>query len=120
MESKIQKWRYKQKHIQNHIACSYGYKLVCVDNKFSKPFKTYLGNDAVYNFINSIIRESKYCSKAMKKHFNEQLVTTERNNNKFTNSIKCWIYDHDYVDNDVKLKDHCHVTGKYRFCTWRL
>ena len=22
--------------------CSYGYKLVCVDDKFSKPFKSYL------------------------------------------------------------------------------
>ena len=28
---------------QKHIACSYGYKLVCVDDKFSKPFKLYLG-----------------------------------------------------------------------------
>ena len=44
---------------QKHIACSYGYKLVCVDDKFSKPFKTYLGKDAVYNFINSMIEESK-------------------------------------------------------------
>ena len=26
---------------QKHIACSYGYKLVCVDDKFSKHFKTY-------------------------------------------------------------------------------
>ena len=42
------------------VACSYGYKLVCVDDKFSKPFKSYLGKDAVYNFINSIIEESKY------------------------------------------------------------
>ena len=24
---------------KKHIACSYGYKLVCVDEKFSKPFK---------------------------------------------------------------------------------
>ena len=24
---------------QKHIDCSYGYKLVCVDDKFSKPFK---------------------------------------------------------------------------------
>ena len=30
---------------QKYIACSYGYKLVCVDDKFSKPFKTYLGED---------------------------------------------------------------------------
>ena len=40
---------------QKHIACSYGYKLVCVDGKLSKPFKSYLGEDAVCNFI------SKYC-----------------------------------------------------------
>ena len=25
---------------QKHIACSYGYKLVYVDDNFSKPFKT--------------------------------------------------------------------------------
>ena len=24
---------------QKHVACSYGYKLVCVDDQFSKPFK---------------------------------------------------------------------------------
>ena len=33
-----------------------------VDNKFSKLFKKYLGIDAVYNFITSMIEESKYCS----------------------------------------------------------
>ena len=38
---------------QKHVACSYGYKLVCVDDKFSKTFKSYLGEDVVYNFINS-------------------------------------------------------------------
>ena len=47
---------------QKHIASSYDYTLVRVDDKFSKPFKTYLGEDAVYNFINSMIEESKYCS----------------------------------------------------------
>ena len=26
---------------QKHIACSYGFKLVCVGENFSKPFKTY-------------------------------------------------------------------------------
>ena len=32
---------------QKHVACGHGYKLVCVDDKLSKPFKTYLGEDAV-------------------------------------------------------------------------
>ena len=42
------------KKYQKDIACSYGYKLVCVDDKFSKPFKTYLGKDVVFNFTNNI------------------------------------------------------------------
>ena len=54
---------------QRHIAYSYGYKLVFVDDKFSKPFKTYLEKDAVYNFVNSMIEESNYCNEVVKKTF---------------------------------------------------
>ena len=32
----------------------------------------------------------------------------------FKNSTKCWVCDTDYDDNDVKVKDHCRITGKYR------
>ena len=39
-----------------------GCRLVCVDNKFSKPFKLYLGHNTVYNFINSMFEERKYCN----------------------------------------------------------
>ena len=39
---------------QKHTACSYGYELVCVDDKFSNPFKTYLGEDAAYDFISNM------------------------------------------------------------------
>ena len=99
---------------QKHIACSYGYKLVCVDDKFSKPFKTYSGKDAIYNFINSLIEESTYCSDLMKKHFNKELVMTNEDNENFKNSTKCWICNNDCIDTDVKVKDHCYITGKYR------
>ena len=47
---------------QKHVACSYGYKLVCVDDKCSKPFKLYLGEDTFYNSISTRIKESRYCS----------------------------------------------------------
>ena len=30
------------------------------------------------------------------------------------NSTKSSICDNDYVNGDVKVRDHCHVTGKYR------
>ena len=39
---------------------------------------------------------------------------TKKNNVDFQNSSKCCICDNDYIGGDVKVKDHCHVTGKYR------
>ena len=56
-----------------HVACGYGYKLLYVDNKFSKSFKSYLGEGAVNTFISSMIEESKYCSDVMKKHLKKNL-----------------------------------------------
>ena len=71
---------------QKHVVCRYGYKLVCVDDKFSQPFKSYLGEDAIYNFIGSMAEESKYCSGKMKKHSNKELVMTKKDNEDFKNS----------------------------------
>ena len=71
---------------QKCVACNYGYKLLCVDDKFSTSFKSYLGEDAVYNFISRIMEESKYCSDVMKKLFNKELVMTKKANEDFENS----------------------------------
>ena len=61
---------------QKHIASSYGHKLVCVDAKFSKSF---LVENALYNFFNSMIKESK------------ELVMTVKYLADFEKSAKCWI-----------------------------
>ena len=61
-----------------------------------------------------MIEESKYCSDGMKKHFNKQLVITKEDNGNFKNSDKWWTCDNDHVDNDVKVRDHCFITGKCR------
>ena len=64
-----------------------------------------------------MIKESKYCSDGIKKHFNQELVMTKEDNEHFKNSSKCWIYDNDYIDNDVKVRDHCHNWKIQRLCT---
>ena len=50
----------------------------------------------------------------MKKYFNKELVMTKEGNEDFENSTKCWFCDNDYIDSGVKVRDHCHFTGKYR------
>ena len=86
---------------------------MCVDDKFAQPYKSYLGEDAVYSFIDSMVEESKYCSDGMKKHFNREFPMTKKNNEEFRNSIKCWICDHYYDNVSVKARHHRHITGKY-------
>ena len=63
---------YKEKY-QDRIPCSFAYKVVCVDNKFSKDVVTYREKNAAYKFIKAVLREYDYCMKIMKKHFHKNL-----------------------------------------------
>ena len=39
---------------------------------------------------------------------------TKKDNEDSGNSTKCQICDNDYINGDVKVIDHCHITGKCR------
>ena len=48
-----------------------------------------------------------------KKHFNKNLMSTgEEDTFQLANS--CWICDKLFDVGDDKIRDHCHITGKYR------
>ena len=60
-----------------------------------------------------MIEKSKYCSDdVMKKYGNKEPMMTKEDNENFENSTKCWICN-DCIDTDVKVRDHCQITGKY-------
>ena len=96
---------------QDHMPCSFAYKVVCVDDKYSKDFVLYRGKNAVYNFIQCIFKEYDYCRRVMKK-FNKDLVMSIEENEDFERRGVCWICGGLIDDN--KVRDHCHITGKYR------
>ena len=50
----------------------------------------YLGEDAVFNFFNSIIKESKYCSDVMRKHFHKELLMTKKDNEILKILLNVW------------------------------
>ena len=43
----------------------------------------------------------------------------EKDNENFKKSIKRWICEDEQADGDVKVRDHCHITGKYRISAHR-
>ena len=74
----------------DHVSCSYAYKIVCIDDRFSKPIVVYKGKNAAYEFIKAILQEHKYCKNIMKKHFNKNLIMSEEEY-LFQQSSSCWI-----------------------------
>ena len=65
-------------------------------------------------FITNMVKESKYCSRVIKKHSIKELVMTKIYDENFENSSKYWICDNNFPEGDVKVRDHYHVTGKHR------
>ena len=59
------------------------------------------------------LREYSYCEKVMKKYFCKNLIMTAEQNEEFERTNICWICGK-LIDFDEKVRDHCHITGKYR------
>ena len=49
----------------------------------------------------------------MKKRYNKKLVMTKSDED-FKTFTKFWICDNVYVKGNVKVRDDCHITRKYR------
>ena len=100
---------------QKHTDCGYGYKLVCCyDDKYTKPLQLYRGQHAVYGFMEAMLQEVEYCKKVMRDFFNKPLQMIEDDENDFKKANECHICNKKYTEKDIRVRDHCHITGKYR------
>ena len=104
------------KKYQGHIPCSFACKLVCVDDKFSKSTVVLRHENAAFKFIEAILKEFEYCKKVMKKHFNNNFIMKEEQE-QFQSSNICKICEKLIVDDNENVTDHCHVTNKSRSAT---
>ena len=102
------------KKYQDHVPCSFAYKVVCIDNKYSKQIVLHRGKAAVNKFSKLILNEYNYCKKVIKKHFDKNLTMTAEENEKFEMTNICWICNKFIDICDNKVRDHCHITGRYR------
>ena len=87
---------------------------MCVDSRVSKKVVLYRGKDAVFRFIKSILNEYNYCRKVMSRYFNKNLIMSAEENELFGRINICWICSKLIDISDEKVRDHCHITGKYR------
>ena len=114
---------------QKHEACGFGYKVVChYDQKYSKPAVIYRGENVIQKFYQNLSEEVLYCKKVITEKAKRRLVMTKKDEEDFQKAKKCWICQKRYKPDEgenIPVRDHCHMTGKYRgsahkTCNFRL
>ena len=124
LESILQKLTVTQKEemgqeqtekLQKHVACSYGYKVVCCyDEKLSKPFKMYRGMDSVNKFFTDIFEEEEEILEKLNKFQNTPMYMSNEENMHHKKATRCYVCNCDFNAENRKVRDHCHVLGNYR------
>ena len=103
---------------QKHEPCGFGYKVVChYDQTYSKPAVIYRGENVIEKFIQHLFEEVKDCQKVIGERAKRRLVMTVSDEKDFQNAKKCWICQRQYKPDEgenTPVRDHCHMTGKYR------
>ena len=88
-----------------------GAKLVCIDRS-NLPTKIFTDSNSIKEFIKWVFEQKNYCNKIINEHFNKKLKMPIEDEDNYQNSQNCWICN-EKID-DKKVRDHCHITGKYR------
>ena len=91
---------------------SIGAKLVCIDDRFTLPSIIFKGKDCINKFITWVLDKQKWTKQIMKQYFDKRLIMTNEDEEIYNNSHICWICKEEL--NRDKVKDHCHVTSKFR------
>ena len=77
--------------LQKHVACSYGYRVVCCyDDKLSKPSKMYRGVDSVDKFFSDIFEKEKEILEKLKEFKNTSMELSNEDQINHKNARNCY------------------------------
>jgi len=98
---------------QNHEPCSIGYYMKCsYDNQLSF-YKSYRGEDCISWFNKELDSIATRLDEILSNPVAMDNLTDDQNY-MFNMSSKCHICEKMISPKDIKVRDHCHFTGKFR------
>ena len=66
------------------------------------------------NLLKQFLKNINIDKKIIEKYFTKNLIMTAEEENLFQKSNNCWICQKFINNNEQKIRDHCHITGKFR------
>ena len=99
------------KQYQKHEPFSFCYYMKCFDDEVYKPkIVSYMGEDAAQKFVEMLEGDIREITSILYK----KMIFRKEERERFGKETKCWICNEKFIINDVKVRDHCHFTGRYR------
>lgn len=101
-------------YITKHEPCSFAYYIKCSFDDTLSKFELYRGEDCGQKFVERLRVDLEILYNKL--HEN-QIITalTDEEKLNYENSSNCHICEHVFNDvNNYKVRDHCHLTGKFR------
>ena len=100
------------KKYQKHELISFSYYIKCFDDMVYKPvLRTYTGPNAAQKFVEMLEEDIKIIANIPE----VDMIFGKEEAERFKKETKCWICEGEFNDDkDVKVRDHCHFTGRYR------
>ncbi|XP_071057012.1 uncharacterized protein [Onthophagus taurus] len=100
--------------VEMHQPYSFAYYIVStIDSSFNK-FETYTGLDASHVFITKLIDDVKSIYNKYLKTVKPMIPLTTDEQRNFDSAENCYICQNPFTSDQVKVRDHCHIGGKYR------
>ena len=97
--------------VQKHTANSFSVYTKCEQNEYSK-LETYVGPNASEEFFKYLRLETQRIydlqTKNCPMYLSDEVYAT------FKKAQRCYICDKHFTEKDYKVKDHNHLSGKYR------
>ena len=97
---------------QEHHPCAVGIKLISSISALQIPYTDYVGANVVSWFLNEILRIQDICLQYL--FSNTRLIMTPDDQIRFEASNNCYICGKIFTENANKVRDHDHITGKFR------
>ncbi|CAG2208295.1 unnamed protein product [Mytilus edulis] len=100
----------KTKKTTLHVPCGFAYKVVGLTPETSNEPVVYRGADAADKFVECMVKEQEEIEQRFK-HC-EPMIMTGSDWQSFKKATICHICKKELADS--RVRDHCHVTGKFR------
>ncbi|KAJ8980867.1 hypothetical protein NQ317_008926 [Molorchus minor] len=97
-----------------HQPYSFAFYVKCnFDDKYSK-FVIYRGSDAAEVFARKLDETALHLYNTHLKHVKEMLPLSDQEETEYENTLCCHICEKPFELGDIKVRDHCHLTGHFR------